>query len=218
MPFLRPARLIAVIVAVAAVLLPGTAYGLAPQDKDPLAHLRHQADQTITGLKKATKSYKRHRKDLHEAKKRLAGTQSDLRKASRRLATARVPVARLANAQYQDPVTGVSGLMTANGTQRRMRAVTDAVELTRRRTQTISQVARLYDSKKRLAGSAQRQVTSVKKDKKRLSREIKKLRKQADRNVRTLLRKAAHLGMAPDRTGRYGMYGCDAKAGPQAEQ
>lgn len=210
----------AVYLALALVaMLPGTAYAVqAAPRHDPLASLRRQAEQAVGSLQKVTRAYEKQRSDLRKAKKDLRKTSNDLKVASRRLTKLRVPLARLVNARYQDPSSDFANITVSNHPRDNLRSATDAFEVTRQRSSVVAQAAALYDSKKRLASSAKRLVTSIQNGQRRQHKAIWKLRKKANRTVRTLTHKAARLGVAADRSGRLTMYSCDAKTADEAKQ
>lgn len=219
MPSPRSVWPIAYLALAMVVLLPSTAFGMpVVRQQDPLASLRKQAERAVGSLQKATRNYEKHRTDLVRAKKKLHTTSTDLRSASRRLAHLRVPLARYANAQYQNPNSGVADIVVSGSPDENLRTATDAYELTRQRTTLVAQAAGLHDSRKRLADSAKRLVGSIESDQKRLRKEIRSLRKKANHTVHTLQRKAQRLGLAADRSGRLTMFACDAKSAAEAEK
>jgi LAS superfamily LD-carboxypeptidase LdcB len=209
---------IAYLALVLVALIPSTAFALPAAPKDPLASLRKQAEQAVSSLQKATRTYEKHRSDLRQAKKKLRSTTADLRTASKRLARLRVPLARYVNAQYQNPGNGIADIALAGTPADDMHTAADAYELTIQRSTLVSQAATLHDSKKTLANSAKRLVTGIEADQKRLGKEIISLRKKANRTVHTLLRKAARMGVAADRSGRLTMFSCDAASAAEAEK
>lgn len=219
MPSPRSVWPIAQLVLVMVVLLPSTAFGMpVVRQQDPLANLREQAEKAVGSLQKATRAYEKHRTDLVRAKKKLRTTTKDLRVASKRLTQLRVPLARYANAQYQNPGNDVPDMVTSGDPEENLRTATDAYELTRQRTSVVAQAAVLYDAKKRLAVSAKSLVDSVERDQKRLRKEIRALRKKANRTVKALQRKANRMGLAADRSGRLTMFTCDSKSAAEAEK
>ena len=219
MPSPRSVWPIAQLILVMVVLLPSTAFGMPMvRQQDPLASLRKQAEKAVGSLQKATRAYEKHRTDLVRAKKKLRTTTTDLRVAGRRLTRLRVPLARYANAQYQNATGDISDMVVSGDPEENLRTATDAYELTRQRTTMVSQAAGLYDAKKRLADSAKRLVDSVGKEQKRLRKEIRSLRRKANRTVKSLQRKASRMGLAADRSGRLTMFACDAKSAAEAEK
>jgi len=210
---------IAYLALVMVVLLPSTAFGMqALRQQDPLAGLRKQAERAVGSLQKATRTYEKHRSDLKQAKKKLRTTTADLHAASKRLTQLRGPLARYANAQYQNANNDVADMVVSGDPDDNLRTATDAYELIRQRTTMVSQAAGLYDSRKRLKDSAKRLVGSIETDQKRLRKEIRALRKKANHTVKMLQRKASRLGVPADRSGRLTMYACDPKSAAEAEK
>lgn len=218
MPSPRSVWPIAYLALVMVALLPSTAFALPAAPKDPLASLRRQAEQAVSSLQKATRTYEKHRSDLRKAKKKFRQTTSDLRTTSRRLARLRVPLARYANAQYQNPGSGIAAIALSGDPDENMHSAADAYELTIQKSTLVVQASTLNDSKRTLNNSAKRLVTSIEGDQKRLNKEIIALRKKANRTVHTLLRKAAKMGVAADRSGRLTMFSCDAASAAEAEK
>lgn len=218
MPSPRSVWPIAYLVLVMVALLPSTAFGMPVVRQDPLAGLRKQAERAVGSLQKATRTYEKHRSDLVKAKKRLRTTAADLRTANRTLARLRVPLARYANAKYENSGDDVSGIAVGGSPDDNLRTATDAYEVTRQQTTVVAQAASAHDSRKRLADAAKRLVNSIETDQKRLGKEIRTLRKKANHTVKLLERKAARLGVAADRSGRLTMFACDAQSASEAEK
>lgn len=219
MPSPRSVWPIAYVALAMVVLLPSTAFGVpVVRQHDPIASLRKQAERAVGSLQKATRGYEKHRADLVRAKKKLRTTSADLHTASRRLTRLRVPLAKYANAQYQNPANDVADMTMSGSPDENLRTATDMWELTRQHTTLVNQASGLHDSRKRLADSSRRLVRSIESDQKRLRKEIRALRKKANHTVHALQRKASRLGVAADRSGRLTMYACDAKSAGEAEK
>ena len=219
MPSPRSVWPIAYLVLVLVALLPSTAFGSPMVRQDPLASLRKQAERAVGSSQKAPRTYEKHRSDLVKAKKKYKATAKDLRTANRTLARLRVPLARYANAQYEnsgsDPVTAIS---VSGDPSEHLRTATDAFQMTRSQTLMVGQAADAQGSRQRLANTAKQLVTSIERDQKRLRKEIRTLRKKANHTVVLLTRKASKLGMAADRSGRLTMFACDAQSAAEAEK
>lgn len=218
MPSPRSVWPIAYLALVMVALLPSTAFGMPVVRQDPLASLRKQAEKAVGSLQKATRKYEKDRSDLAKAKKNLRTTTADLRTANRTLARLSVPLARYANAKYENSGDDESALAVSGAPDETLRTATDAFEVTQHQTTMIAQAATAHDARKRLADAAKRLVTSIETDQKRLAKEIRSLRKKANHTVKLLEHKASRLGLAADRSGRLTMFSCDAQSAAEAEK
>lgn len=218
MPSPRSVWPVAYLALVMVALLPSTAFGVPVVRQDPLAGLRKQAERAVGSLQKATRMYEKHRSDLAEAKKKLRTTTADLRTANRTLARLSVPLARYANAKYENAGEDATDLAVSGSPHENLRTATDAYEVTQHQTTMVAQAASAHDSRKRLADAEKRLVTSIETDQKRLRKEIRALRNKANHTVQLLERKAARLGVAADRSGRLTMFACDAQSATEAEK
>lgn len=202
MPTLRSAwpTLAICLLLVLAVAVPGA----AARPQGSISQLRKQAKQARSQLQRANTQYVRHRTELKKAIKRLHSTQRQLRKANGKLSRIRVPLARMANAQYENPTSSLSGLMASNSPEADMRAATDVYELTNRQAILVTRATHLRNTKAGLVRSANRLVARIRGGQHKLRREVHKLRRTTRSTVRALVRQASSVGVSTGLDPGYG--------------
>lgn len=202
MPSLRSAwpALAVCLLLLLAVGVPGA----AARQHESISQLRKQAKQARSQLQRANRQYVRHRAELKKAIKQLHTTQRQLRKANGTLSRIRVPLARMANAQYENPTSSLSGLMGSNSPEADIRAATDIYELTSRQATLVTRATHLRNTKADLVKSANRLVSHIRSGQHSLKQEVHKLRGTTRTTVHTLVRQASSVGVSSGLDPGYG--------------
>lgn len=162
MPIPRSASLIAAFLAVTLLALVSAPQGLlatgavAQGTNDNLEALRREATKARADLEKATKQWEGRKKELARSQERLQGTLKDLGKAEADLNRIREPLARLANAVYQQPGTaGAMAIFGGGGTGEALRSAADVTHIADGQDTLIRQADVLQQRRQRLTSTAQ---------------------------------------------------------------
>lgn len=155
MPNPRSAALTAVFL-VMATLVPHGVGSAAEGQGDALEKLRREAAKARSELEKATKEMQDRRKDLVASQVRLRGTLKELAAAEAELNRIRLPLARLANASYQQ--SGATGSMAVFGggdPDQALRSTADVTLLAKSQQALVDRADELQRRRKELASTAQ---------------------------------------------------------------
>ncbi|MFI0351851.1 D-alanyl-D-alanine carboxypeptidase family protein [Actinomadura sp. 9N407] len=145
----------AVLTAVFLVMVVGLP-GVATAREDPVKQLRSAASKARAELEKATGQMEKRKKDLASSQDKLRATLKDLAKAEADLNRIRGPLARLANASYQQP--GAAGSMSIFGggdAGQALRATADVTHLANGQQTLVRQADELQARRQRLTSTAQ---------------------------------------------------------------
>ncbi|WP_433333395.1 D-alanyl-D-alanine carboxypeptidase family protein [Spirillospora sp. CA-294931] len=197
MPTPRSAALVSVFMVVS-VLVAGTPGSAA---SDPVEALRRQASKAREELEKATGQMTSRKQELAKSQAQLRVTLRDLAAAEAGLDRIREPLARLANASYQQP--GAAGSMAIFGSgdpDEALRATADVTQLAQSREALVKHANELQERRRKLASTAQdlqsrnaveqtrvqQQIDGLKQKSARLTKDLTEMldRTRADRDKR----------------------------------
>ncbi|QXJ24239.1 D-alanyl-D-alanine carboxypeptidase family protein [Actinomadura graeca] len=153
MPNPRSAALTAVFLV--AVLAP-QGVGRAAGPGDAVESLRREASKARSELEKATTQMEDRKKDLAASQVKLRGTLKDLATAEAELNRIRLPLARLANASYQQ--SGAAGSMAIFGggaPDAALRSTADVTLLAQSQQALVDRADELQKRRRELASTAQ---------------------------------------------------------------
>jgi flagellar motility protein MotE (MotC chaperone) len=183
-PIPRSATLTAVfLVMMLVVAIPG---GAAARE-DPVKELRSAASKARAELEKTTGQMEKRKKDLAGSQDRLRATLKDLAKAEEDLNRIRGPLARLANASYQQP--GAAGSMSIFGggdAGQALRATADVTHLANGQQTLVRQADELQRRRERLTSTAQDLQSRNAVEQTRLQQEIQSLKDRSERLTKEL--------------------------------
>jgi zinc D-Ala-D-Ala carboxypeptidase len=141
------------VTAMIGLQMPGRAF---EREKDAFEALRRESSKARTDLGKATKQMESRKQDLARSRVRLRATLKDLAVAETELDKIRQPLARLANASYQQP--GAAGALSIFGVGApgdSLRATADVTHIANGRQALVRQADVLQGRRQRLATQAQ---------------------------------------------------------------
>jgi LAS superfamily LD-carboxypeptidase LdcB len=167
---------------------------------DPIETLRRQADKARDDLAKATKRWEARKKALVRSQAELRRALRELAKAEAELNRIREPLARLANASYQQP--GSLGSMAIFGdasTQTALRAAADVTHLANAQDALVKQATELQDRRQRLTTTVQELQSRNAVEQTRLAQQIDALKKQSARLTKDLTEMLDKLRVSRDR-------------------
>ncbi|MQY04120.1 D-alanyl-D-alanine carboxypeptidase family protein [Actinomadura macrotermitis] len=153
MPTPRSAVLTAVFLVMTML---GATPGRATGPDDSLDGLRREAAKARADLEKATGQMEQRRRELERSQDRLRQTLKDLAAAEADLDRIREPLARLANATYQQP--GAAGSMAVFGggdPAQALRSTADLTHLASGQQELVKRAGELQKRRQDLAASAQ---------------------------------------------------------------
>ncbi|WP_131737143.1 D-alanyl-D-alanine carboxypeptidase family protein [Actinomadura roseirufa] len=154
MPNPGSAALIAVFLVMATLVPSGTARADAPSDA--LETLRREAAKARSELEKATNDMQGRQRVLASSQIKLRGTLKDLAAAEAELNKIRQPLARLANASYQQPgATGSMAVFGGGTPDSALRSTADVTLLARSQQALVDRADELQQRRGRLASIAQ---------------------------------------------------------------
>ncbi|GAA3932780.1 hypothetical protein GCM10023085_12690 [Actinomadura viridis] len=189
MPIPRSAVLTAVFLVMAVVsALPAAAR------EDPVQELRRSASKARAELEKATKQMESRKKELARSQYKLRVTLKDLAKAEADLNRIREPLARLANASYQQP--GAAGSMSIFGggdASDALRATADVTHIANGQQALVRQADELQRRRQQLASTAQDLQSRNAVEQTRLQQEIDGLKAKSLQITRELTAKLKKL-------------------------
>jgi LAS superfamily LD-carboxypeptidase LdcB len=170
--------LFALIGAPHALISPGIA--AQRSQSDPIEALHRKAVKARTDLGKATKQFEGRKKQLAQSQQKLQATLRDLGQADAQLDQMRGPLARLANAAYQQKGSAGSmvifgGGMPVNG----LRGAADMAYLANEQETLIRQVTELRKRRELLASTAQDLQSRNAVEQTRLQQTVTSLRQQS---------------------------------------
>lgn len=218
MPAPRSGALIAIFLAVTSLALTGApqgfvAPGFAAPGGDGVEALQRQASKARSDLEKATKQWEGRKKQLVQSQAQLRATLRELGGAEAELNRLREPLARLANASYQQP--GSAGSMAIFGggsSDDALRTAADVTAMANGQDALIKQATELQKRRAKLTSTAQdlqsrnaveeaklqQQVEGLKQRSTDLTRQLTNMlnRMRADRDKRLTL--GCDKGLAAD--------------------
>ncbi|MFI0451222.1 D-alanyl-D-alanine carboxypeptidase family protein [Actinomadura sp. 6N118] len=168
--------------------------------KDPLEALRRQASAARTQLEKATKQMESRKKDLARSQDKLRTTLKDLGKAEAELNRIREPLARLANASYQQP--GAAGSMAIFGGGNvgdALRATADVTHLANGQDALVRKADELQSRRSRLTSEAQELQSKNAVEQTQLQQEIDGLKNKSTQLTKQLTSMLKKLRIDRDR-------------------
>ncbi|WP_395110571.1 D-alanyl-D-alanine carboxypeptidase family protein [Actinomadura sp. SCN-SB] len=183
MPIPRSAVLTAVFL-VMAVIVAGP--GSAAAREDPVQELRRLASKARDDLEKATKQMKARQEALARSQERLRVTLKDLAVAEGELNQIRGPLARLANASYQQPAFGSMSVFGSGDAEESLRATADVTHIANGQQALVRQADQLQRRRQQLASTAQDLQSRNAVEQTRLQQEIDSLRTRSVQLTRDL--------------------------------
>jgi len=153
-PVPRSAALTAVFLVMFAVIGAPHA-GAATRQRDTVETLRREAAKARTELQKATRQMETRKKELAKSQAKLRATLKDLAVAEAELNRIRQPVARLANASYQQPGAGGAMSIFSGEVGAGLRSTADMAYIAGGRQALVRQADDLQQRRQRLASTAQ---------------------------------------------------------------
>ncbi|GAA2434985.1 hypothetical protein GCM10010191_56950 [Actinomadura vinacea] len=197
MPIPRSAVLTAVFLVMAAVVaLPG---GAAARE-DPVQELRRSAAKARSELEKATERMESRKKELSRSQDKLRATLKDLAKAEAELNRIREPLARLANASYQQP--GAAGSMSIFGggdAGDALRATADVTHIANGQQALVKQADELQRRRAQLTSTAQDLQSRNAVEQTRLQQEVDALKQKSSQLTKQLVAKLKRLEAEQER-------------------
>ncbi|WP_018655902.1 D-alanyl-D-alanine carboxypeptidase family protein [Actinomadura flavalba] len=178
----------------------GAPAGSAAQRDDPLDALRRQAVQARDELEKATRTMEKRRKTLAESEEKLRTTLKDLGAAEADLNRIRGPLARLANAAYQQQ--DAAGSMTVFGRgdpTLALRSGADVGHIARTQQRLVEQADRFQKRRETLASTAQTLQSRNAVDKTRVQQDIDGLKAKSASLTRELTAMLDKMNAGRDR-------------------
>ncbi|GAA2631071.1 D-alanyl-D-alanine carboxypeptidase family protein [Actinomadura fulvescens] len=183
---------------------------------DPLEALRRQASAARSQLEKATKQMEGRKKDLARSQDKLRVTLKDLGKAEAELNRIREPLARLANASYQQP--GAAGSMAIFGggaLDDALRATADVTHLANGQDALVRKADELQARRSRLTSAAQELQSKNAVEQTRLQQEIDGLKDKSTRLTKQLTTMLNRMRIDRDRRLELG---CDKELAADARK
>jgi len=159
----------------------------ATRQRDTVETLRREAAKARTELVKATRQMKSRRKELAKSQAKLRETLKDLAAAEAELNEIRQPVARLANASYQQP--GAGGTMSIFGpgdVGDGLRSTADMAYIAGGRQALVRQADELQQRRQRLASTAQELQSRNAVEQTKLEQQIQSLRSRSEQLTKQL--------------------------------
>ncbi|KAB2344124.1 D-alanyl-D-alanine carboxypeptidase family protein [Actinomadura rudentiformis] len=148
--------------------------------RDPLEALQRQASAARTQLEKATKQMESRKKDLARSQDKLRVTLKDLGKAEAELNRIREPLARLANASYQQPgAAGTMAIFGAGNLDDALRATADVTHMANGQDALVRKADELQSRRSRLTSEAQELQSKNAVEQTRLQQEIDGLKNKS---------------------------------------
>jgi LAS superfamily LD-carboxypeptidase LdcB len=172
----------AFLVAMAIVAPPGEA---ATRD-DPIKELRRSASQARADLEKATKQMKSRQDNLARSQDQLRATLKDLAQAEAELNRIREPLARLANAAYQQPAAGSMSIFGSGDAGDALRATADMTHIANGQQALVRQADQLQGRRQQLASTAQDLQSRNAVEQTRLQQEIDSLKTKSAQLTKNL--------------------------------
>jgi D-alanyl-D-alanine carboxypeptidase len=149
-------------------------------ERDTIGALRRAADKARAELETATKQWEGRQKALAQSQQKLAETLKSLGAADAQLERLRGPLARLANAAYQEP--GAAGSMAVFGggsPDEALRSAADTSHLADNQNTLVRQAARLRQQHDQLTASAQELESDTAVERAGLQRQIEALKQRS---------------------------------------
>ncbi|MEU5882818.1 D-alanyl-D-alanine carboxypeptidase family protein [Spirillospora sp. NPDC047279] len=174
--------------------------GAARAESDPIEALRRQATEARTQLEKATKQMEGRKRDLARSQDKLRVTLKDLGKAEAELNRIREPLARLANASYQQP--GAAGSMAIFGggdLNDALRATADVTHLANGQDALVKKADELQSRRQQLSSTAQDLQSKNAVEQTRLQQEIDGLRNKSTQLTKDLTATLNRMSIGRDR-------------------
>ncbi|MFG2006307.1 D-alanyl-D-alanine carboxypeptidase family protein [Spirillospora sp. NPDC048911] len=191
MPTPRSAGLTAVFLVTATLGAPVARAAVS----DPLDALRRQASEARTQLEKATKRMESRKKDLARSQDKLRVTLKDLGKAEAELNRLREPLARLANASYQQP--GAAGQMAIFGggdLDDALRATADVTHMANGQDALVQKADELQERRARLTSTAQELQSKNAVEQTKLQQEVDGLKSKSTQLTKQLTAMLKRVG------------------------
>jgi LAS superfamily LD-carboxypeptidase LdcB len=190
-PIPRSALLTAVFLVMAVVVaLPG---GAAARE-DPIQELRRSAAKARSDLEKATEQMEARKKELARSQDKLRVTLKDLAKAEADLNRIRGPLARLANASYQQPgAAGSMSIFGAGDASDALRVTADVTHIANGQQTLVRQADELQRRRQQLASTAQDLQSRNAVEQTRLQQEIDALKQKSSQLTKQLTAKLKRL-------------------------
>jgi D-alanyl-D-alanine carboxypeptidase len=192
----RSAVLAAVCLVAAAVITP---QGGAAAREDPVQELRRSASKARGDLEKATEQMTSRQKELARSQERLRATLKDLAKADAELDQIREPLARLANAAYQQPASGSMSIFGGGDASDALRATADVTHIAEQRQALVRKADELQRRRQRLTSTAQDLQSRHAVEQTRLQQEVDGLRAKSAQLTKDLTAKLRQLEAARER-------------------
>ncbi|MFC5748951.1 D-alanyl-D-alanine carboxypeptidase family protein [Actinomadura rugatobispora] len=191
MPIPRSALLTAVFLVMAVVVaLPG---GAAARE-DPVQELRRSAAKARSDLQKATEQMEARKKELARSQDKLRATLKDLAKAEAELNRIRGPLARLANASYQQPgAAGSMSIFGAGDAGDALRVTADVTHIANGQQALVRQADELQRRRQQLASTAQDLQSRNAVEQTRLQQEVDALKQKSLQLTKQLTAKLKRL-------------------------
>ncbi|RAY15040.1 peptidase M15 [Actinomadura craniellae] len=206
MPTPRSASLVAVFSVMALLVLTSAPPGYvslgqaAQQAADPIETLRRQATKARTDLEKATKQWESRRTELARSQVKLREALRELAKAEAEWNRIREPLARLANATYQQPgALGSMAIFGPGSTESTLRAAADVTHLANAQEALIKQATVLQDRRQRLATTVQELQSRNAVEQTRLLQQINALKQRSAQLTKDLTELLDRMRISRDR-------------------
>lgn len=208
MPIPRSAALIAAFLAIALLVMVSAPQGLvAAGAADAIETLRREAAKARVDLEKATKQWEGRKKELSRSQAKLHETLKDLGKAEADLNRIRGPLARLANAAYQQPGTaGAMAIFGSGGADDALRSAADVTHMADGQDVLIRTADELQKRRQRLASTAQELQSRNAVEQTKVQQQIEGLKRKSAEATTQLTAMLDHLRVNRDR--RFEL-GCD---------
>lgn len=201
----RSAALGATVLAVTLLTSVGAPQGLvtaatARSVADPVDELRREADKARDDLEKATKKWEDRKKELARSQAKLRETLKELAKAEAELDRIRAPLARLANAAYQQPdAAGSLALFGRAGTDAALRMAADLAHIAAGQESLIRRADELQKRHSQLATTAQDLQSKNAVEQTRLRQQIQALKQRSAELTAQLTTMLDRLDVSRDR-------------------
>jgi LAS superfamily LD-carboxypeptidase LdcB len=186
---------VAAMLALAAAPQALVATGNAAQRKpDPVQTLRRQASSARSELEKATKAFESRQKELADSQAKLTTTLRDLGVADAELERIRGPLARLANATYQDKTAGGTMVVFNSGDpSMALRGGADMTFIANGQQALIQRAAQLRQRREQLASTAQDLQSRNAVEQARLQQEMAALKQRSAQLTKQLVDTLAQM-------------------------
>jgi D-alanyl-D-alanine carboxypeptidase len=192
----RSAVLTAVLLVTAVIVAPQP--GAAARE-DPVAELRRSASQARADLEKATKQMSSRQKELARSQERLRATLQDLAKADAELDRIREPLARLANAAYQQPASGSLSIFGSGDPSGALRHSADVTHIAEQQQALVRQADGLHKRRQQLVSTSQDLQSRNAVEQTRLQQEIDGLKAKSAQLTKDLTAKLRQLEVDRER-------------------